>query len=91
MKNNNQNNLLFIPILIWLIGIHLVQPPRALAYTDPNTANFIFQLLFPIFAVIGMGFLMFKNFIRRKFKSLKDSFKNKSADNKSEEGGHSDQ
>jgi len=50
-------------------------PMPAGAYTDPSVGNLIFQILFPVITVLGMGYLILKDFIKKKFTSLKKRFK----------------
>lgn len=44
---------------------------QALAYIDPNidpnTGRFIFQLLYPVFAAIGIGYFFLKSQIKQLF------------------------
>lgn len=46
-------------------------PANAYAYTDPNLGNVIFQVLFPIITGISVGYLVCKNYLKRKFASFK--------------------
>lgn len=81
-----ENRLLrvFSPVAFAIIALQLSHPSPAWAYTDPNTANFIFQLLFPVITVLGTGFLLFKNYIRRKINSFKQLFRKKDPEEKVE-------
>jgi hypothetical protein len=47
-----------------------VAPSYALAYVDPNTGGYVFQIFFPIVSAIAAGYLFFKNQIRKLFGRL---------------------
>ena len=52
--------------LIRLIILSLQLPANeALAYVDPNTGGYVFQLLYPIFVAIGIGYFFLKNQIKK--------------------------
>jgi hypothetical protein len=65
------------PVSAWfLLGacvfdIIFAFPGMAFAYTDPNTGNLIFQILFPLITIVSTGYLVCRNFLKRKFASWK--------------------
>jgi hypothetical protein len=67
-------------VVLFILTLLLLIPSPAAAYVDPNTGNIIFQILFPIITVVGIGYLFLKNAIRRKLGSLKKRLSNKSRD-----------
>lgn len=42
----------------------------ALAYVDPNTGGYIFQLLYPVFIAVGICYLFLKRQIKQLFLSF---------------------
>jgi hypothetical protein len=50
-------------------------PTPAGAYTDPNLGNLVFQILFPVITVLTTGYLLCKNYLKRKLTSLRKRFK----------------
>ena len=50
----------------------LLSAKEALAYVDSNTGGYIFQLLYPVFMAVGIGYL----FLKRQIKQLLLSFIN---------------
>ena len=58
-------------IAVLLIGCSLILPTEALAYVDPNTGGYIFQILGPIFfAILGMLVIFYQktiNMIKKTF------------------------
>ena len=57
--------------LAFLIAIYLVLSTTiALAYVDPNTGGYIFQLLYPVFMAIGIGSYFLKNQIKKLWHSF---------------------
>ena len=46
----------------------LMVPPDAYAYIDPNTAGWLFQLIFPVIVAIGIGW----NFLRNRMRAALD-------------------
>ena len=71
-----KTNFILLAAALILDGIFLM-PSAAMAYVDPNTGNFIFQILFPIFTAVTTGFLICKNAIRRKLYWCKEWLRNK--------------
>jgi len=67
-------------VMVFTLSLLLLIPLPAMAYVDPNTGNIIFQILFPIVTVVGTGYLILKNVIRRKLGSLKRRLTDKSQD-----------
>lgn len=52
--------------LISLITIYLLLFTNdAQAYVDPNTGGYIFQLFYPIFVAIGIGYFFLKNQVKK--------------------------
>lgn len=62
-------------VLVYALEMTLAFPTPAAAYTDPNIGNLIFQILFPIITVLSTAYLLCKNYIKRKFNSWKNRFK----------------
>jgi hypothetical protein len=62
-------------VFVFILEAVLGFPTPAGAYTDPNLGNLVFQILFPIITIISTGFLIFRNYIKRKVTSLKNHLK----------------
>lgn len=57
--------------LIFFITIYiLLITNKAQAYVDPNTGGYIFQLFYPIFVAIGIGYFFLKNQIKKLCRSF---------------------
>jgi len=54
-------------LILFVTGITTFSPTMALAYVDPNTGGFIFQLFYPIFVVVGISYLFLKRQIKKLF------------------------
>lgn len=62
-------------VFVFILEAALAFPAPAGAYTDPNLGNLVFQILFPIITILSTGYLLFRNYIRRKLTSLKNHLK----------------
>ena len=70
-----QTALTLFLVLTVALEMILSFPDKAYAYTDPNLGNLVFQILFPIITVISTGYLLCKNYLKKKFISLKNRIK----------------
>jgi hypothetical protein len=57
----------FIFFTAWMI---ILYPDTALAYIDPNTGGYVFQLLFPIVSAIGFAYFFLKKQIKIIFSRI---------------------
>ena len=65
--------------LICLIILSLqLSANEAHAYVDPNTGGYVFQLLYPIFVAIGIGYFFLKRQIKQLFLSLLETTEDQS-------------
>jgi hypothetical protein len=67
--------------VVFVLEVVLGFPARAGAYTDPNLGNLVFQILFPIITVLTTGYLLCKNYIKRKVTALINRFKDRTTKN----------
>jgi hypothetical protein len=72
---------MFFLVLVFTLELVLGFPGQAGAYTDPNLGNLVFQILFPVITVVSTGYLLFKNYIKRKCVTLKNHLKNLTSKN----------
>ena len=63
-------------LICLVILILLLSANEAQAYVDPNTGGFIFQLFYPIFVAIGIGYFFLKNQIKKLWRSFMNLLKN---------------
>lgn len=54
-----------------LLDLNLMLPGVAGAYSDPNIGSLIFQILFPVITVVSTAYLFCKNYLKRKYTSLR--------------------
>lgn len=66
LKLKTKNSKLITLVTFYLLFI----TNKAQAYVDPNTGGYIFQLLYPIFVAIGIGYLFLKKQIKQLFLSF---------------------
>jgi hypothetical protein len=67
--------------VVFVLEVVLGFPARAGAYTDPNLGNLVFQILFPIITVLTTGYLLCKNYIKRKVTALINRLKDRTTKN----------
>lgn len=71
-------NKVFAPSLFIMMFIIVVLfPSLSIAYVDPNTGGYVFQILFPVLSAIAGMFLFFRNYIKQIVRRLLSKFHKK--------------